>query len=433
MDDGALPQPVVDLWRPCLFLRAIGLWAPARLRWLYSAYTVWSLLQLVVSVAGQLAGLQGHWDHLPTVATSVCLIVTSICTLFKASSFALRRGRVDSLVSRISHNLSTFCAHRPRTRAAVVWAARRRATRMFDTFLGIGGVALVFFYLGPIIQNAKDARVAASAAGNETLPPLLGRNLAMLLWWPSGQPVETPAYQLTYVGVCYWLMLLYLSTSTLDAFYVTVIIYLSSQLKVLNVDFLSITEGDDDSPAEETDPLSKRGGKHELEAKLPKGYEEATDQRTQERLLECIIFHQEIIKTVDEMESILSASILVQFLASTLVICFTAFVITTAENKQDLPTYITYLATMFYELFLYCWYGNELLAESERLQTSAYSCGWVGRSAGLQRSLRVVMVRLQRPVCLTAGKFYQISRETFLLLLNGSYSYFALLHQMNDH
>ncbi|XP_049812352.1 putative odorant receptor 92a [Schistocerca nitens] len=132
------------------------------------------------------------------------------------------------------------------------------------------------------------------------------------------------------------------------------------------------------------------------------------------------------------MESILSASILVQFLASTLVICFTAFVITTAENKQDLPTYITYLATMFYELFLYCWYGNELLSESERLQTSAYGCGWPDAGAGFQRTLRVAMARLQRPICLTAGKFYKISRETFLLLLNGSYSYFALLHQMND-
>nr|QAB43918.1 olfactory receptor OR39 [Oedaleus asiaticus] len=88
---------------------------------------------------------------------------------------------------------------------------------------------------------------------------------------------------------------------------------------------------------------------------------------------------------------------------------------------------------MFYELFLYCWYGNELLSESERLRTSAYACGWEGSGAGFLRSLRVVMARLQRPLCLTAGKFHRISRETFLLLLNGSYSYFALLHQMNDH
>nr|WBF90986.1 odorant receptor SameORX [Schistocerca americana] len=311
--------------------------------------------------------------------------------------------------------------------------------RMITTFLGIGGVALVFFYLGPVIQNVKDNRLKAAAAANETLDPLLGRNLAMLLWWPRGQPVGAPAYQLAYVGVCYWLMLLYLSTSTLDTFYVTLIIYLSSQLKVLNIDFLSIAEGadgggddNDDSLVEQGRPLSRPETVHKLPVKLPNAYDKTKAQRTHERLLECIIFHQEVIKSVDEMESILSASVLVQFLASTLVICFTAFVITTAENKQDLPTYITYLATMFYELFLYCWYGNELLAESERLQTSAYGCGWPDAGAGFQRTLRVAMARLQRPICLTAGKFYKISRETFLLLLNGSYSYFALLHQMND-
>ncbi|XP_049812350.1 uncharacterized protein LOC126259528 [Schistocerca nitens] len=294
---------VVDLRWPCLLLRAIGLWAPERgcLRRLYSAYTLWSLLQLVASVAGQLAGLRGHWDHLPTVATSVCLVVTSVCTLFKASSFALRRRRVDALVRRVAANLSRFCAHRPRARAAVVRGARARALRMVTTFLGIGGVALVFFYLGPVIQNVKDNRLKAAAAANATLDPLLGRNLAMLLWWPRGQPVGTPAYQLAYVGVCYWLMLLYLSTSTLDTFYVTLIIYLSSQLKVLNIDFLSIAEGadgggDDDSLEEQGRPLSRPESAHKLPVKLRKAYDETTAQRTHERLLECIIFHQEVIK-----------------------------------------------------------------------------------------------------------------------------------------
>nr|QAB43923.1 olfactory receptor OR44 [Oedaleus asiaticus] len=87
---------------------------------------------------------------------------------------------------------------------------------------------------------------------------------------------------------------------------------------------------------------------------------------------------------------------------------------------------------MFYQLFLYCWFGGELLLESEKLQLSAYSCAWPDAGAGVQRSLRIVMCRLQSPVKLTACRLYALTRETFLLLMNGSYSYFALLHRMNQ-
>ncbi|XP_049811914.1 odorant receptor Or2-like [Schistocerca nitens] len=81
---------------------------------------------------------------------------------------------------------------------------------------------------------------------------------------------------------------------------------------------------------------------------------------------------------------------------------------------------------------MYCWYGNELLEQSDALRLSAYSCAWPGAGGRFQRSLCIVMARVQRPLCLTAAKLYKISRQTFLVLLKGSYTYFALLHQMND-
>ncbi|XP_046996783.1 odorant receptor Or2-like [Schistocerca americana] len=408
MAEQELPEPLVDLRLPCGVLRAVGLWPTGGRRLLYSAYTAWSLLMLLCSVLGQLAGLRGHWSNLPTVATSVCLALTTSCTIFKGEARRLTRRPLQALV---------FLRQRRRV-DGLVWRARRRALLMFCVFFGIGAVALSLFYAGPALQNLQDAEVLASAAGNGTFERHLGRNLPMLIWWYGGQPVRTPYYQLSYALICYWFMLIYLSTSTLDAFYVTLIIYLSSQLKMLN------------AALADTVQLPGRGEAATVGDR--RSAASVTRHGDYRRLVQCVLFHQEIIKSVEEMESLLSPSVLAQFATSTLVICFTAFAVMTSTKRQEMPAYATYLATMFYELFMYCWYGNELLEQSDALRLSAYSCAWPGAGGRFQRSLCIVMARVQRPLCLTAAKLYKISRQTFLVLLKGSYTYFALLHQMND-
>ncbi|XP_049942624.1 uncharacterized protein LOC126419478 [Schistocerca serialis cubense] len=62
-----------------------------------------------------------------------------------------------------------------------------------------------------------------------------------------------------------------------------------------------------------------------------------------------------------------------------------------------------------------------------------YSCSWVGSSAAFKRALRLLLCRAQKRLVLTAGYCYPIDRAAFLSLVNASYSYYALLGQMNRH
>ncbi|XP_047121950.1 odorant receptor Or2-like [Schistocerca piceifrons] len=120
-------------------------------------------------------------------------------------------------------------------------------------------------------------------------------------------------------------------------------------------------------------------------------------------------------------------------MGATIIICVTLFLITT--NKQHFVALVrlqAYLAVVVYEIFMYCWFGDDIMYQNSRLVNSVYTCGWPGAPQKLQKALIIILLRAQRPLGVTAGKFYRVSRETFVSLMKASYSYYALLNQMND-
>nr|QAB43887.1 olfactory receptor OR8 [Oedaleus asiaticus] len=120
-------------------------------------------------------------------------------------------------------------------------------------------------------------------------------------------------------------------------------------------------------------------------------------------------------------------------MGATIIICVTLFLITTSEQHfAALVKLQGYLIVVVYEIFMYCWFGDDVMYQSSRLLESVYTCGWPGAPPSLQKALVVVLLRARRPLGLTAGKFYHVSRETFLQLINAAYTYYALLRQMND-
>nr|WBF90940.1 odorant receptor SameORX [Schistocerca americana] len=425
-----LPDPVVDLRWMSRALAPVGMWGPSGGSRLYYAYSLWTIVQLVLTAAGQVAGLQGHWDDLQTVFTTLCFAFTVTCTIIKGTIFVLQRESMDALKRHIERNAAEFCSHLPEERRSLLVRARNLSRLIVCSFQSVGGVTLVSFITGPIVQNGRDRELLASGLNNATLDRRLGHNYPMLMWWFGGLPVSSPGYEAAYIIMCYWLVLMYICTNVPDAYYVGLINYITAQLRLLHIALPKMATLEPDAVLPEK--LAHSYGLT-IKADVPAdaGAQGVIQDRVYARLVECIRFHQEIMKCVDEMESVLSLTVLIQFFTSTLVICLTAITVISTETAY-LPTYAAYLATMFYQLFIYCWYGGEVYLESESLQFSAYSCNWPETDARFRKTLRICLARMQRPISFTAYKFYKLSRETFLLLLNGSYSYFTLLLQMNQ-
>ncbi|XP_049937496.1 odorant receptor Or2-like [Schistocerca serialis cubense] len=91
-----------------------------------------------------------------------------------------------------------------------------------------------------------------------------------------------------------------------------------------------------------------------------------------------------------------------------------------------------YLPIPALQIFVYCWGGHELMENGLSVSLSAYSSQWVGAGRRVTRALRMLMCRAQRPLRLHAGKLYPVNRDTFVSLINASFSFYTVLRHMKN-
>ncbi|CAL7937534.1 unnamed protein product [Xylocopa violacea] len=149
----------------------------------------------------------------------------------------------------------------------------------------------------------------------------------------------------------------------------------------------------------------------------------------------CIRYHQSLIGFCDMLENVYSLPILGHMVVFSLLMCFDTYEILLA----DIPTvmrfiFIFHMIGSFIHIIFFTYSCHGLLEESMNVCTATYSSWWstlpmnrVGKM--LRRDTRIVMIRSQRPCCLTAGGFFPVSLETATALMSSTISYFTLMRE----
>ncbi|KAF7382912.1 hypothetical protein HZH66_013314 [Vespula vulgaris] len=83
------------------------------------------------------------------------------------------------------------------------------------------------------------------------------------------------------------------------------------------------------------------------------------------------------------------------------------------QDDPDKYKYTTQVLIAVIQLFLCNWPPDVLLFETAAVANAAYSMPWYMYSTELKRSMHIIIMRSQRAVRLTAGKFTYLSLETF--------------------
>nr|QHN69101.1 odorant receptor 15 [Sirex noctilio] len=151
-----------------------------------------------------------------------------------------------------------------------------------------------------------------------------------------------------------------------------------------------------------------------------------------QKMFRLVKHHQIIIRFSDDMEKAFSPIMLLQVFASNLIICLVGLqVSTTLTDRYKLIQYSSYLLMALFQLLLFCWPGDNLIVQSSMVSKTAYSVNWYEASILIKAEILFIILRSQKPSCITAGKFYVMCLENFSTVLSTSLSYFTVLRSLN--
>uniref|UniRef100_A0A182F5Y0 Uncharacterized protein n=1 Tax=Anopheles albimanus TaxID=7167 RepID=A0A182F5Y0_ANOAL len=157
-----------------------------------------------------------------------------------------------------------------------------------------------------------------------------------------------------------------------------------------------------------------------------------THGRSYSQIVECVIFHKDILRFIDEVQNIFHGSIFAQVCASVIIICMTLLQTTGDATTADLISCVLYLVIMTSQVFIFCYVGNDISYETSKFTEFLGMTNYFTFDKATGQAAVFFMQRTMRDVNLKVGHVLRITLNlhTFLQILKLSYSYLAVLQSM---
>ncbi|XP_017485906.1 PREDICTED: odorant receptor 94a-like [Rhagoletis zephyria] len=159
------------------------------------------------------------------------------------------------------------------------------------------------------------------------------------------------------------------------------------------------------------------------------------DDAVTKEFVKIMKMHQRVIDMSKRCVQMVSLPVLMQIMLSSFIICFIIYRLQSVsfrENPAEYLAMLQYVVAMSMEIFLPCYYANELTVQSEKLSYHLYCCDWTGMSVYNRRMIFLYMEYLNQPLVLHAGQFFKIGLPIFSKTMNNAYSLLALLLRVSD-
>ncbi|XP_078049810.1 uncharacterized protein LOC144476575 [Augochlora pura] len=141
--------------------------------------------------------------------------------------------------------------------------------------------------------------------------------------------------------------------------------------------------------------------------------------------------HQQVILFTEKIEQLFTYISFSQLLSNTVVTCCLGFlVITTLGTENGLPQLLKFFsayAAICLEIFIYCFAGEYLNIKSQMIVDAAYQISWYELHPNISRQLILLILRSQKGLSLTFGKFSALSLDSFTEIMKASASYMSVL------
>uniref|UniRef100_A0A0K8TU64 Odorant receptor n=1 Tax=Epiphyas postvittana TaxID=65032 RepID=A0A0K8TU64_EPIPO len=156
-------------------------------------------------------------------------------------------------------------------------------------------------------------------------------------------------------------------------------------------------------------------------------YSAEFDAATADALRECARVCQVVAAYKDKFEDFVSPLLVLRVVQVTLYLCTLLYA---ASVKFDMIT-VEYLAAVALDIFVYCYFGNQIILQASRVSTAAYQSVWPAMGVRPRRLLLNILLANKRPVAVRAGRFLPMDLHTFVIIIKTSFSYYTLLDKIN--
>nr|AQQ73506.1 olfactory receptor 26 [Heliconius melpomene rosina] len=315
------------------------------------------------------------------------LLLCHITSIVKQIVFHIDADRIDQLVQSLNDPIyNSTC---PRARALLSHTTAR-ARRLQRAYAGCAALTCTLWGMFAAWRRA--------CGGAVEFP-----------FW-TGLRNDSPAVFIVILLYSFYVTTLVgLANTTMDAFIATILYQCKTQFTILRTEF-------------ETLPERAKS----LSIKTNEDYERVI----MTLFVKCYHHYQKIIETSTVLGHIFGVAILVQFGIGGWILCMAAYKLVSLNILSiEFASTALFILCILTELFLYCYYGNELTVESDKLVCSVYCMRWQRAPPRLRRLLVLVMERARRPLRPIAARLVPLSLETFLKILKSSYTFYAVLRQ----
>ncbi|XP_047999596.1 putative odorant receptor 85e [Leguminivora glycinivorella] len=158
-------------------------------------------------------------------------------------------------------------------------------------------------------------------------------------------------------------------------------------------------------------------------------YDAEFDAATADALRECARVCQVAATYKDKFETFISPLLALRVVQVTLYLCTLLY----AASVKLEPTTVEYLAAVALDIFVYCYFGNQIILQASRVSIAAYQSTWHAMGVRSRRLLLNILLTNKRPVTVRAGRFLPMDLHTFVIIIKTSFSYYTLLDKINNH
>ncbi|KAJ8664567.1 hypothetical protein QAD02_006229 [Eretmocerus hayati] len=149
------------------------------------------------------------------------------------------------------------------------------------------------------------------------------------------------------------------------------------------------------------------------------------------KMAEIVERHLRALNFAKQIEENLSMICFVEFIGCTMNICFLGYYFITEWDDQNLIssiTYLTLLVSFTLNIFMFCYIGQILTDQCEKVGDVAYAIEWYNfRGKKAADLIMIIAIAYRAPAKLTANKITPLTLGTFCNVIKTSATYFNLL------